>query len=239
MKKILFILLAIILVSPSCRYVSGKRVRGNGSIKTESREINNFRAIEVSGAIKVLFKQDSVISAKVEADENLQEYVEVYMEKNSIIIEPASGYNLRPSKSIRVYISGPKIEYFQVSGASSITTENKITTEELAIDLSGASDADVEVKSPKISAELSGASSVFMSGETKDFRVDCSGASKAKCFELLTETTYVDLSGASDAQVFASIKIDAHISGAADLKYKGNATVTQDVSGAGSIKKVD
>jgi hypothetical protein len=77
------------------------------------------------------------------------------------------------------------------------------------------------------------------SGETKDFRVDCSGASKAKCFELLTETTYVDLSGASDAQVFASIKIDAHISGAADLKYKGNATVTQDVSGAGSIKKVD
>ena len=46
------------------------------------------------------------------------------------------------------------------------------------------------------------------------------------------------MSGAGDAEVFASVKLDVEVSGASDVKYKGNAAVSQDVSGAGSVKKV-
>jgi hypothetical protein len=35
------------------------------------------------------------------------------------------------------------------------------------------------------------------------------------------------------------VKLDVDVSGAADVKYKGNATVSQRVSGAGSVKKVN
>ena len=46
------------------------------------------------------------------------------------------------------------------------------------------------------------------------------------------------MSGACDAEVFASVKLDVNASGASHVKYKGNATVTRNVSGAGSVKKV-
>ena len=46
------------------------------------------------------------------------------------------------------------------------------------------------------------------------------------------------MSGACDAEVFASVKLDVKASGASDVKYKGNAAVSQHVSGAGNVKKV-
>jgi hypothetical protein len=51
---------------------------------------------------------------------------------------------------------------------------------------------------------------------------------------------HVKLSGASGAEVFASVKLDANASGASHVKYKGNpAEVGQSVSGAASVKKAE
>ena len=69
-------------------------------------------------------------------------------------------------------------------------------------------DVKLELKAPKIDAELSGAGSIILKGETKDFSVDGSGSTDIKCFELMAENTQVELSGAGDAQVFASVKLD-------------------------------
>jgi hypothetical protein len=50
----------------------------------------------------------------------------------------------------------------------------------------------------------------------------------------------VHISGAGDAEVFASVKLDAHVTGAGDIRYKGNPPqVIHNTSGAGSIQKAD
>ena len=50
----------------------------------------------------------------------------------------------------------------------------------------------------------------------------------------------MDISGAGSAEVYASVKLDAEVSGAGTVRYKGNATnVSQHVSGAGSVNKVE
>lgn len=240
MKNIFFISLLVITGIVSCDLTSQKKIRGNGDIKTEIRSENGFQTIEVSGAINVLVTQDSAQSLKVEADANLMPHIETYMDKNTLIIRPERGYNLKPTKSIKVYVAGPRFRYFDVSGASSIRSENKLSSDdEFFVDVSGASDATIAVKSPVVGIKSTGASKATMTGETKELRIDCSGASHAKCFDLLSENADVELSGASGAQVFASVRLKANVSGAANLKYKGNAEVTQDVSGAGSVKKAE
>jgi hypothetical protein len=56
----------------------------------------------------------------------------------------------------------------------------------------------------------------------------------------MAENTKVDISGAGSAEVFASVKLDAHVSGAGKVRYKGDAAnVQQQVSGAGSVKKAE
>jgi hypothetical protein len=78
-----------------------------------------------------------------------------------------------------------------------------------------------------------------LKGQTRDVDLDLTGAGHAHCYDLLAENTKVDISGAGSADVYASVKLDAQVSGAGSVNYKGNAAnVNQHVSGAGSITKV-
>ena len=66
-------------------------------------------------------------------------------------------------------------------------------TDEISIDVTGASDAELELKAPKVSAEMTGASNVKLKGQTKDLHIEGTGASHAKCYELLSENADVDV----------------------------------------------
>jgi hypothetical protein len=216
MKKLVSMLVLLFVIASSCRYVGGERVRGNGVIKSENRSVGDFTAVDVSGNTNVYVKQDSIVSVRVEADENLLPYIVVENRNGTLVIHQKEGTNLRATKSVKVYLSGPSFTAFDASGACNYYTENKlISTTPVKLHLSGASDAKLELKAPSIDAEVTGAGTLTLSGETRD------------------------LSGASNAEVFASVKLDVHASGASDVRYKGNAAVSPDVSGASSVKKAE
>ncbi len=239
MKRFTILTLLLSTFFISCRFTTGKRINGNGNITTESRQVGSFSGVNVSSDIDVYIKQDSIASVKIETDENLLEFVHITIDDGILEIEEEDGFNLRSAKGIKVYVSGPSFKSFEVSGASNIYGENKITgNNEIDIQISGAGSLKMELNAPAIRAELSGASHLGLKGETKNLRLDGSGASSIDCFDLMSEETQVDLSGASNADVYASVKLVANVSGASDVKYIGNAAVTQDVSGAGSVKKV-
>ncbi len=227
-------------VVSSCN-IFGKRVNGNGNITTKEHRTGDFHSVEVSGAIHVYVKQDSAMQpVKVETDENLQDLVEIYESNGVLYISPEDNFNLAPTRSITVYVAAPRYKGLSVSGASWIRGENKlISSETLDLGVSGASEIKLDVKAPRINAETSGASEITLTGETKDLNLEGSGASHFKCMDLLTENTRVGISGASSADVFASVKLDVEASGASGVKYRGAAAVTQDVSGASNVKKVD
>lgn len=241
MKKLIFLLFVLpVFIFSSCRYIGGKRVSGSGHVISQTRSAGQFNSIHVSGAIQVYVKQDSASSIKVEGDDNLLEYVEVIDEGDELQIKTRDGYNLSPSKDIRVYVSSPVFKNFDASGACKIISENQVTSSErIDIDLSGASDVKMDVNAPKITAGSSGAGTIELKGQTKDFEVEGSGATNIKCVDLMAENVSVHMSGAGDAQVYASSKLDVHVSGAGSVKYKGNASVSQNVSGAGSVSKMD
>lgn len=240
MKRIIvFSLVAIVLFS-SCGQLFGKRVRGNGNITTETKSLSDFDGISVSGSIDVYVRQEPGFDVKVVADENLQSYVILEKEGSQLHIYTKRGINLKPTKSIKVYVSAPGLNRFKASGACDINSENSISnSDRIVINLSGACDVKMDVQAPKIETDLSGAGTISLSGRTKDFYADGSGSTNIKCYDLLAENVIVKLSGAGDAQVFASVSLDVNISGAADVKYKGSPTISQRISGAGSIKKVD
>lgn len=237
--KLYFVTAALYAALLSSCNIMGERIRGNGDIKTEQRTEGEFRGLDVSGAVKVYVKQDPAYSVKVEADANLQQYVQTRTSGQTLVIKQKSGYNLQPTSSIKVYVSGPQFSDIAVSGASHIYSEGRlISPESITLDLSGASSAEMDIKAPRVDVELTGASQARLTGETRDLLVQGTGASKVKCFGLLSEKADVDLTGASTAEVFASVELRANVTGASHVHYKGNAAITQkSVSGAASVKK--
>ncbi len=238
MKLNLFSILIISISLSSCNGVFGDHIHGDGNVVAENRPVATFSGVEVSGGLEIFVKQDSVASVKIETDKNLQEYIITEVNDGVLEIYQENNTDLEATKGIRIYVSNPSFKSFEASGATEIHGENKIQHNEgIKLYVSGASKIELDVKAPKISGELSGASSLKLSGETKDLNIDANGASHAKCFDLMTENAETELSGASSANISASIKITGEASGASNLTYKGNATVTVNTSGAGSVKK--
>jgi hypothetical protein len=239
MKKIYFLSLIAFMGLFSCRFL-GKRIHGNGNVKTVERPVYPFKEVEANRNIKLIVTQGDLKPVRIETDENLLSYLEVVQEGDRIIIQPKSGVNLIPSGDLNVYVTSPTYKSIEVSGSSDIIGENKISSsDELSLSASGAGDIQMEVDAPKVTAGISGSGSVKLKGQAKDFDVDLSGAGHAYCYDLLTENTTVGISGAGSAQVYASVKLKANVSGAGNISYKGNASVSQEISGAGSVNKVD
>lgn len=240
MKKLIFWSLIIAVSASGCREIFGKRIRGNGNIQSENRNMGSFDGVSVSGAMKVFVKQDSAASVRIETDANLLEYVEVRNEGGMLKIKEREGVNLRSSRGINVYVAGSNFKNFKASGACDINSENTIqSSQPLAIDLSGACNTKMDLNAPAVSVELSGAGNVDLKGQTKDLKLRGSGSSEFDCFDLMAERVEVRMSGAGDADVFASVNLDVNVSGAGSVRYKGNASVNQRISGAGSVKKAE
>lgn len=226
------------LLLSSCHYLGGERVDGNGNVVTRQRNVGGFNSIDVGGALEVHVRQDASPSVRVEADENLQEYVETYVEGGTLVIHNKQGYNLDPTSEIVIYVSAPQFRDIDVSGASKLIGENTITANELGLHASGASEITLDVKAQRLETEATGASGMQLRGNAETVSSEASGSSHLRFLDLQTNETTLDLSGASNAEVAAEKQLNIEASGASDVKYRGNASINQKSSGASSVQKI-
>ena len=231
-------LLALPLFVGSCG-LGGKRVHGDGNIKTEDHSVSSFKTVDLRVSGDVYLKEGDQAGVKIEGDDNLLQFVEVEQHGDVVVVRGREGFNLVPSNDLKIYITTPVFDKIDASCACNIEGESKITSSDgLDIRLSGAGNIKLEVDAPHIDARLSGAGNINLSGQTKDVKLDLSGAGSAHCYDLLAENTDVTISGIGSAEVYASVKLKASVSGAGSVDYKGNATdVEQHISGAGSVHK--
>ena len=142
--------------------------------------------------------------------------------------------------TLKVYITFKDIKKIETSGAADILAETRLTLSELSLHTSGASSITMGLAVQKLGLDCSGACKLKLAGTAVDVDADFSGACNVFAFDLICENFKIDLSGAGKAQIHVTKKIDAEISGAGSVHYKGNPTmVNQSVSGAGAIKKVE
>jgi len=241
MRKLLISILLLMAVLPSCSLLWEKEVRGNGNRASEERLVSPFTEVEVSGSIELRVSGSGPGPVRIEADENLLSYIELKQTGRKLEIRPRHGWDLRPSRKIIVSVSSLEYTRLAVSGACNITGQDKIRSKDiLDLQVSGSGDIIADVDAPELKTGISGSGTVSLKGTVRDLKISISGAGNAKCFEIKSEKTKVEISGAGSAEVFASVSLDAHVSGVGEVIYKGGATqVSQQISGAGSVKKAD
>ena len=239
--KLAVLLIIVIAVSfSSCHYIRGEEINGNGISSTQERSPGNFHSIRAMGSMDVTVSQAPTSSLKIEADENLLEYIETRNDGGSIEIFTREGFDLDPKFGIKIYATAPSFNDLEISGSGKIQSTGKInSTSELNTEISGSGDILLEADAPKIRTNISGSGSSTLKGNTRDFSARISGSGDVRCYELLSENTEIDIAGSGDAEVYASKTLDVDIAGAGDVRYKGNPSIKQNIAGSGNIKKVD
>ncbi|MCK4678103.1 MAG: DUF2807 domain-containing protein [Bacteroidales bacterium] len=231
---LVILLLSFLSVSSGCHYfIEG--VDGNGVVVSEDRPVKPFSAIQIGGAFEVILTQGDKVSLKIEADENLLDYIITDVRGGKLIIETER--EIRNCKELKAYITFVELESLALSGAVEMMGEGRLEFDELNIDASGATEINMDITAEVLKMDVSGASEVALSGIADGVYIDASGASELSAGDLETRIFFLDISGAGDATIFVKERLDVTVSGAAHVTYLGDPEfVNRDVSGAGSIK---
>jgi hypothetical protein len=238
-------LLAIVLIGTLLMFAGCKKdgIRP-GDLATETRTTDSFTSIEVSDAISVYITQGDTEQVTVETSRSFLKHIETTVSGGVLHISvDRSFYLLRPHREpdIKVYITMRTLTGINSSGACEISCTGNFETENLRIELSGASKFDcASIDASSVIIDASGASEISLSGTALNMNISSmSGASELKCFALVCEYIYMDLSGASEAVVNVNTGLNVIASGASVIKYIGSpTTIKQDLSGASELIKL-
>ena len=127
---------------------------------------------------------------------------------------------------------------FDLNGAATAVWDGNFKVVKIGkIDLSGASQLQLNVEVPEVEVEISGAAKLALTGEADSGEIELSGASKANLENFVLKNLALATSGASNASVNVTETLGVEASGAAHVSYSGNPKVTSHVSGAASLKQ--
>ena len=257
MKKIVMLMVTVLLVAWLAAGCYGT-IRGSGDLETREFDFSDFTRVEVGTAFEVEVVQSDSFSIRIIMDDNIFEYLDVSRSGETLEIKLKSGYGYVSYTSI-IEITMPELHKLGFSGATSGMVSGFSSTQDLDVELSGASSlnilgmavGDIDFKLSgasdligSITADgdarfnVSGASSVVLSGSADDLDADISGASSLDLEDFPVGNASIGLSGASNGTVNLDGTLNADVSGASHLSYIGEPTLGDlETSGASSISR--
>ena len=198
MKKLLVISLVSVFALASCNW---HRIHGNGSIKTETRDVEEFDAITCDGGYDMQINCQEKQSLTIETDDNLLPLVKTEVHNKTLHIYTKG--NLAPTQRIRIAVSVPDITEF-ISNGSTDGDINKINNSAIAIGIHG-------------SGKLQ------LNGKSGTVHINISGSSKIEAASLISENSNIQINGSGNIHVYATNSIDVQINGSGTVKSKRRA----------------
>lgn len=237
-KNRFYLFLSIVLLTfiGGCYIDFPETVNGSGNIKTEDRVAGSFTTLKVSSGIDVFITQGDTESIRVIADDNLLKFIRTEIYDNTLTI--SSRAFIRKARSKEVHIVYKKLDEINISSAGDVEGINRLTADELDINMSSAGDLNLEVEARSINIDISSAGNATLSGKVDELQADLSSVGDLDAFDLSARKARVNASSAGNARICASEEVDLNASSAGDIHYKGDPkTININKSSAGSIIK--
>ncbi len=237
MKSVKLITIVLLITLTSCSYGQWRpKVTGSGKVVIKERKAGYFDAVKVSTGIDVYLSQGNKESIKVEADDNLHEYIITEIKGNTLKVY--SEANIRKAKQKSVYVTIKDVTKLSVSSAGDIIGETPIIADDLSLSASSAGNMNLQVTANKIKCNLSSSGDITLKGKADELEADLSSAGDLKAFELTVKVADVSASSAGDARITVTEKLKAQASSSGDICFQGDPKeVDGHSSSAGRILK--
>ncbi len=207
----------------------------DGDVVDEVRVVEPFHGIEVSGNIAVDIVQDSIQSVQVRSHPALLR--NLYTEVDNGILKIRTR-KIHFNRNVQVNIAAANFNVISIEGASNVKSFGKISAENMRIELSGVSKADLNVAvSRDLRIDMLGASKAELEGHAYKIKGDFSGATKLDAGDLLVRNARISGVGASHINLNVTDSLDVDVSGASHFKSNRSPLyLKQSKSGGASIR---
>jgi hypothetical protein len=238
-KRTLYPILMLILMvfASACNGIFP--ITGSKNIISENRDVSGFSGIDVSLSAEIILIQGDTESLSIEADDNIMTHIQTAVQNGVLDISMTPNMTITPSQPIKITVSFIALTSINTSGSTTITA-NGLSLETLTLDTSGSTNiVATDVRLDTLTIDSSGTSQVQLSGTVSSQTIEITGNGVINNFELVSDTTSIDVSG--NGQVFVNVAdtLDVDISGNSEISYMGSPLVTRNITGNGTITQVE
>jgi len=197
----------------------------NKDVETKDFDFKDFNEINISSAYKVEIIKDDIYSISITTDSDKLEYIEVTKVNNKLSIGIESHSTPINFNTLEAKITLPDINILNISGAVKAEMKGFSFNHDFQAIVSGASNLSGELEAGNVNFNIDGASTLQLSGSGEDIIANFSGASTINLSGFSLNNADIVMSSASDATIKLNGTLDANLSGASKLTYKGNPSL--------------
>lgn len=211
------------------------------SINAQTRQIGNFTGIRASTSVSVkLVKADSpsIEYKMIKGDEST--LVTEVKGKNLIIkTKSKSTFSWNNNSKAKVIVYYTELNDISVSAGATVKSDNPIRTDDMDIDVSSGSSADIEVIAETIDADASSGATLKLEGSATKAEYDASSGSNINAKMMICDYVSADVSSGANISAHANKKLNADASSGGSIRYKGDADDTRiDKGWSGQISRM-
>jgi Putative auto-transporter adhesin, head GIN domain len=233
-KQSLFGLMALGLFLTSC---DPSPLRGKGDLVYETRDVEDFEAIDLECNADVEVRIDSFFKVEVTCEESIIGYLET--NESNGVLKIYFSRNVFGVDDLKIKITMPRLNACEVDGSGDIQVLDLVEETKLEIDVSGSGNADfLKLDCEDIDVRISGSGEVELNGTAEFLEASISGSGNLDALYCPVERAKINVSGSGDVVLDVSDLLEVDISGSGTVRYKGDPNLDSDISGSGSVKKI-
>ena len=203
-----------------------------------SEDLAPFTEIDVEAAGPIFLVQGDTHAIQIDGPKSIVDNI-TFEVRNGVLLIKHSG-NIWDWVTERDYptitITFENLTRFVFEGGSELVA-NDLHTDSLSIVMKGGASLDMlnlNVKTLEMVSE--GGTDIEISGVAETQKLDFSGGTNFDAEDLRSASVSLHIEGAVSATVWATETLDLDLSGAYDVKYYGNPSLTQDIQGVGNVQ---
>ena len=246
MKKMflsIIVLITLTLLSSACvtigRTNNTASIRGTGDMVSRDFQVDNFYAIDISGAYVVTYTQSQASSLTVEMQENLFQHLDVEVRNGTLYVSSNRTFNVTAANMPRLYIYTSSLQEASFAGAVEASNWDIISTQNFTLNAAGGSSINIGLDVEHFELGVAGGTSIELYGNATTAYISGAGGLSVSAERLQTRDATVSVAGAGNVTIAVSDNLNATIAGVGTIRYIGNPTVTRSVTGLGSVRRQD
>jgi hypothetical protein len=209
-------------------------IRGNGTVRLESREVSAFTGIENAGSGLVRFTTGAVRQVTVEADANILPYLRTEVRGGTLVLSVEPGVSVSPTR-LAFRITAPDLRSIAIVGSGDIRLESPVAADRFNVSIAGSGDVEGDVTADEVTVEIHGSGSVTLAGTAASGRFEIYGSGDIEAGDLAVEDARAVIRGSGSVTLTASRSLDVNIAGSGDVRFHGDAKVTVRDAGSGDL----
>ncbi|WP_298546456.1 head GIN domain-containing protein [uncultured Aquimarina sp.] len=212
-------------------------IRGEGEVIRKEKTINeNFDTIKSSRGLDVVLTNKKDRKVIIEANENLHQHIEVYVEGETLYI--TSDKNIYRADEKTVYVSYDKLGKISATSGARVTSQGAVVQKDLAISATSGADVELKVKAETLTTSVTSGAMMNLSGKVNNHKASATSGADIRADELLSLISEAKATSGAHIKIHAKDQFTGKATSGADVVYYGNPeSVSESDNSGGNVRR--